>query len=170
MLDRKIEPVSVGVNGIRLRSEVYSKELTTDYTKNKVIRKNDLCFGIGTNSIVYDVLLEDSIYCVSPAYKVFQVNNIDSFFLKCYLDTFNDYYSKKYMIVSARQGKTVDMEGFLNEKIYAPSIEKQLLLSKTILVLDRYLDSLNKKIEVIQIQKSGLVQQLFTGKIRVKIN
>ena len=58
--------MSVGVNGMRLRSEIYDKELSSDYSKNKVIRENNLCFGIGTNNIVYDVLLEkQNILCKS---------------------------------------------------------------------------------------------------------
>ncbi len=91
VLDRNIEPVAVGINGIRLRSEIYDKELSDDYSNNKVIRQNDLCFGIGTNNILYDVLLEDKVYCVSPAYKVYEIDKIDAFYLKSYLDTFNEY-------------------------------------------------------------------------------
>lgn len=170
VLDRDIEPVAVGVNGIRLRSEIYDKELSDDYSNNKVIRQNDLCFGIGTNNIVYDVLLEDKVYCVSPAYKVYEIDKIDAFYLKSYLDTFNEYYSKKYMIISSRQGKSVDMKGLLNEKIYAPSYEEQLKFSKVIHTIDEYINLLNEELEVVKLQKQGLMQQLLTGKIRVNLN
>lgn len=168
--DRNIEPVAVGVNGIRLRSEIYDKELSSDYSKNKVIRENNLCFGIGTNNIVYDVLLENKTYCVSPAYKVFGINGIDPFYLKCYLDSFNKYFSKKYMIISARQGKSVDMEGLLSEKIYAPDLSKQKQFSKTIKVIDDYIYTQSREIDYLKKQKQGLMQQLLTGKIRVNIN
>lgn len=170
VLDRDIEPVSVGVNGIRLRSEIYSKELSADYSKNKVMRENNLCFGIGTNNIVYDVLFENKTYCVSPAYKVFTINGINPFYLKCYLDTFNEYYSKKYMIISARQGKSVDMDGLLNERIYVPSFEDQILFSNAMKSIDELIILLNKQIEFINLQKKGLMQQLLTGKIRVNVS
>ena len=67
--DRVIEPIAVGVHGIRLRTDIFSKKLSKDYSKNKIIRKNQICFGIGTNSIVFGILETDNIYCVSPAYK-----------------------------------------------------------------------------------------------------
>lgn len=170
VLDRNIEPVSVGVNGIRLRSEIYTKELSSDYSKNKVIRENNLCFGIGTNNIVYDILFENKTYCVSPAYKVFTINGIDPFYLKCYLDTFNEYYSKKYMIISARQGKSVDMDGLLNERIYVPSFENQISFSNAMKSIDELITILNRQVEFINLQKKGLMQQLLTGKIRVNVN
>jgi type I restriction enzyme, S subunit len=168
--NRNIEPVAVGINGIRLRSAIYDKELSSDYSKNKVIRVNNLCFGIGTNNIVYDVLLEDKEYCVSPAYKVFEVNDIEPFYLKCYLDTFNDYFSKKYMIISARQGKSVDMDGLLNEKIFAPNMDKQIQFSRSLKSFDEYIKLLNDEINNIKSQKQGLMQRLLTGKIRVNLD
>ena len=73
-------------------------------------------------------------------------------------------YSKKYMIISARQGKSVDMDGLLNERIYVPSFEEQISFSKTIKAIDEYITILAKQVEVIQIQKKGLMQQLLTGK------
>ena len=115
---REIEPVAVGIKGIRKRSDIFDKELSNDYSQNKVLRLNQLCFGIGTNQIVYDVLLDDITYCVSPAYRVFNVSEeMDSLFLKYLLDYYNKYLSNKYMIISARQGKSIDFEGLLTERM-----------------------------------------------------
>lgn len=165
--DRNIQPVSVGIYGIRLRSDVYEKVLSDDYSKNKVIKKNDLCFGIGTNNIVYDVLFEDEIYCVSPAYRVYEVINVDPYYLKSYLDTYNGYLSNKYMIISVRQGKSIDMKGLLNEKIYLPSIDVQKKIRTVLENLDRTIELLKQKKELSETKYKSLMAKLLTGKIRV---
>lgn len=38
--ENMFKPVAVGRKGIRLREDIYSKELASDYSKNKVIFKN----------------------------------------------------------------------------------------------------------------------------------
>jgi type I restriction enzyme, S subunit len=166
--NRDIEPVAVGVFGIRRRSEIFNKELSVDLSNNKVIKQNDLCFGIGTNRIVYDVLFEDSTYCVSPAYGVYEVINCNPYYLKAYLDTYNSYFSRKYMIISARQGKSIEINGLMNEKIAFPALSIQNQIANYLKSIDVYNTKLQLLIEELQIQKKGLMQQLLTGKIRVQ--
>lgn len=166
----EIVPVAVGVNGIKLRTEIFSKELSSDYSKNKIIRLNDICFGIGTNQIVYDVLLSNNVYSVSPAYRVFHISGIDSFYLKCFLDTHNEIFSKKYMIISARQGKSVNIKGLLNEKIAVPPLKIQQSFRKVVVEMDSEILLLEKEKELLAMQKQGLMQRLLTGKVRVKLD
>jgi len=163
-----IEPVAVGVMGIRKRSELFDKELSNDLSNNKVIEKNDLCFGIGTNRIVYGILLEDAKYCVSPAYKVFRIKNCNPYYLKTYLDAHNLYFSRKYMIISARQGKSIEFNGLMNEKFYLPSRDVQDKVVNYLESIDKNLEVLSSEIMQMKLQKQGLMQQLLTGKIRVQ--
>ncbi len=163
-----IEPVAVGVFGIRKRSEIFDKDLSDDLSNNKVIEKNDLCFGMGTNKIVYDVLLEDAIYCVSPAYKVYKIKGCNPYYLKTYLDTYNSYLSRKYMIISARQGKSIELNGLMNELIYLPSIDIQNKVVNYLSKVDLKIKLLKTQHEYLKLQKKGLMQQLLTGKIRVQ--
>lgn len=165
-----IAPVAVGVNGIRLRTEIYNKELSSDYSNNKILRANDICFGIGTDQIVYGVLLSNNIYSVSPAYRVFNIVGIDPFYFKCYLDTKNTIYSKKYMIISARQGKSVNIKGLLNEMIIVPPRAVQQQFSKVVTEMDNEIQLLEKERNLLNTQKQGLMQRLLTGKVRVKLD
>ena len=167
--NRNIEPVAVGVFGIRRRSEIFSKELSEDLSNNKVIKQNDLTFGIGTNKIVYDVLFEDLTYCVSPAYSVYEIINCNPYYLKSYLDTYNSYFSRKYMIISARQGKSIEINGLMNEKIAVPSMNIQNQITQYLKTIDVYNTKLKFLIEEMKAQKKGLMQQLLTGKIRVQL-
>ncbi len=159
--NRIITPVAVGVLGIRHRSEIFDKELSMDYSKNKIIRKNNLCFGIGTNKIVYDVLESDDVYCVSSAYKTFKLKNIDPSVLKVILDELNDYLSKKYMIVSARQGKSVDFEGLLSESIRIPNIEEQNEIASKLKVFKKMAKLLDENMILLLQLKNWLQSQMF---------
>lgn len=121
------EPVAVGRYGIRKRSEIYKKDLAKDFTKNKVIRYGSLVIGMGSKQIDIGVLCEKEIYCVSPAYHTFQIDlsMVNPSYLELAFQTCNSYLTKKYMIASARQGKSVDIKGMLSEVIYLPSLAIQ---------------------------------------------
>ncbi|MGQ1943921.1 restriction endonuclease subunit S [Ornithobacterium rhinotracheale] len=161
------EPVSVGVLGIRLRSSIYSKELSNDYSKNKVFEPRQLCFGIGTNEIVFGINKSCNIYCVSPAYKVFDIRGINEHFLEGLLRVINNMLSCKYMIVGARQGKSVEFSALLNHKIKIPSLEEQTAIAEILSAADREISLLEKKKTHIETQKRGLMQVLLTGKKRL---
>ena len=166
--DRNIKPIAVGVRGIRQRDEIYKKELSSDYSKNKVIRKNHLCFGIGSKELVYDVLIENNEYCVSPAYKVYKINKIEPLLLKLILDINKQKYSSRFMIISARQGKSVDFSGLMNEKIRIPKENEQKELVRLFELLDKSIELLEKELESLKLQKKGLMQLLLTGIVRVQ--
>ena len=110
-------PVAVGKYGIRQRSEIYTKELSKNLSKNKVVSKNTLIIGMGTKQIDIGILLDDISYCVSPAYTTFRINNIDAFYLNELLIHINPLLSNKYMITSARQGKSVNKKDLLKHTI-----------------------------------------------------
>ena len=160
---------AVGKRGIRDRSEVYSKELSKDYTKNKLVRNNEIAFGLASDSIVYGVNLSDqSVYSVSPAYRVFSISECDSAFLKYFLDANNRRFSLKYLITSARQGKSIDFRGLFNERIKFPSLTEQKRIAETLNTARQEIDTLKALAGQYRTQKRGLMQKLLTGKWRVR--
>ena len=161
---------AVGKRGIRDRSEVYSKELSKDYTKNKLVRNNEIAFGLASDSIVYGINLSDqSVYSVSPAYRVFSISECDSAFLKYFLDANNRRFSLKYLITSARQGKSIDFRGLFNERIKFPSLTEQKRIAETLNTARQEIDTLKALAGQYRTQKRGLMQKLLTGKWRMKI-
>lgn len=147
--DNKYKPVAVGRYGIRKREDIYSKELAKDYSKNKLIYKNTLTVGMGSKQIDIGILTEDEIYAVSPAYHTFRINNIDANYLRYCLDARNADMSERFMIASARQGKSVDFKKMLEYEIpvYSESDTQTILynLSKIeniILNLDSQLEKM----------------------------
>lgn len=161
--DKNAIIASVGKKGIRNRSEVYSKSLSNDYSKNKLVYKDEIAFGLANDSIVYGVNLSQEIFSVSSAYKTFKILGCDSRFLKYLLDTNNSKLSLKYLITSARQGKSVDFDGFLKEKFVFPEISKQKHISNTINTAQQEITLLKNLANQYRTQKRGLMQKLLSG-------
>ncbi|OAT86875.1 restriction endonuclease subunit S [Candidatus Arthromitus sp. SFB-turkey] len=167
--DRNIKPVAIGVYGIRQREDIFSKDLSKNYSRNKVFKNNQICFGIGTNQIVYGVNIVNKIYCVSPAYKVLDIVNIDPYYLKLLLDINNLRLSSLYLIISARQGKSVDFDGLFNEEFDIPLFEEQKAIAEILTTADKELKLLQEELEEEKRKKKALMQLLLTGIVRVKV-
>ena len=156
------EPVAVGKYGIRKRSEIYSKILSKDISKNKVIEKNTFVIGMGSKQIDFGILYEDVKYSVSPAYLTFKISKkINPKYLEEYLRNILPILSFKFMIIGARQGKNIDKEGFLNYSIYVPSIDRQNRISDTLIALDKKIEKENELLLLLKQYKQGLLQQMF---------
>lgn len=159
------EPVAVGRYGIRKRSDIYKKELSNDYLKNKVIFQNFLIIGMGSVQIDVGVLKENLYYSVSPAYHTFKINT--SIVLSEYLELLflakNSYYTKLYMIASARQGKKVDVEGLLNEIVEIPNLIKQLEIIDKINKINKLARNYENQLQLLnEIIKSRFVEMFGT--------
>ena len=162
-IDNNAEPVAVGKYGIRKRSEIYKKDLASDYSKNKLIFKDTLTIGLGSKQIDFGVLKEKSVFSVSPAYKTFRINTsiVSSEYLECYLKANNSYFTKKYMIASARQGKKVDIENLLNEELDIPSLERQKTLVSNIAVISKAIEKDERLLEFLEELIKSRFMELF---------
>ncbi len=159
---------SIGKKGIRPRNEVYSKDLSESHEKNILVKKDCICFGLASDSIAYGVNLTDTVYSVSPAYRTFKIGGVDPRFLDNYLRVFNKRLSKKYLITSARQGKSIDFDGLLHEPCYFPSLQEQQEISTNIGFMQKELNVLQGLLEQYKYQKRGLMKRLLTGKVSVR--
>ena len=70
----------------------------------------------------------------------------------------------------AGRNKTLGQSEFLKLKIPVPPIEEQKEIVRLLNTADKEIELQKKKIEAIKQQKKGLMQQLLTGKKRLKIN
>ena len=150
-IDQQYKVVAVGKYGIRRREDIYTKELSKDISKNKIIMKDTLTIGMGSNQIDIGILIDDCKFCVSPAYTTYKIKNCNSEFLKYYMEYLNLKLSDLFMIVSARQGKSVDKDGLLKYEVMLPPIgeqEKIVEILKTIdSIIEKYFSKRLKKIE-----------------------
>jgi type I restriction enzyme S subunit len=63
----------------------------------------------------------------------------------------------------------VTLHDFFALKLMCPPIEEQKAIASTIDVAERELDLLHAQLDALREQKKGLMQQLLTGNIRVKV-
>jgi type I restriction enzyme S subunit len=64
---------------------------------------------------------------------------------------------------------TFDFDTFLQLKMKLPSIEEQTAIAQVLQAADKEISLLKAKAEKLREQKKGLMQQLLTGKVRLKI-
>ena len=124
--NNQYKPVAVGRYGIRTRESIYSKELANEYSKNKLIYKNTLTVGMGSNQIDIGILSDDITYSVSPAYHTFHISNIDSNYLDYCLQCRNQDMFARYVKRGSRQGKTIELKRWLTYEIPVYEKNKQI--------------------------------------------
>ena len=156
-----LQSVAVGKYGIRKREEIYSKELSADYSKNKVIRKNTIIIGMGSTQIDIGILTTDDCYCVSPAYTTYRIKGINSFYLQEYLIELNPLLSVRYMITSARQGKAVNKEDLMKHLMTIHSESEQKEICQCFENLYSRLQIEKEMLSALQKQKAFLLQSMF---------
>ena len=65
---------------------------------------------------------------------------------------------------------TFDFDTFLQLEMKLPSIEEQTAIAQVLQAADKEISLLKAKADKLREQKKGLMQQLLTGKVRLKIN
>lgn len=64
---------------------------------------------------------------------------------------------------------TISLKDFQNTNVFIPeSIEAQGRMAEIFISFDKEINLLKKKLELLKLQKKGLMEQLLTGKLRVK--
>lgn len=156
-----LQSVAVGKYGIRKREDIYSKELSSDYSKNKVIRKDTLIIGMGSTQIDIGILTTDNCYCVSPAYTTYRIKGIDSFYLQEYLTDLNPLLSVRYMVTSARQGKAVNKDDLTQHRLAIHSDLEQEKIHQFFQHIYGRLLIEKRMLSALQKQKAFLLQSMF---------
>ena len=91
-------------------------------------------------------------------------NIVNLYYAMCYLNHVTKYYVS-YV------GNPKLMNGVFSEiEIRLPSIAEQKAIAEILSKADEEIELLNKKLEAFKQEKKALMQQLLTGKIRVKVN
>ncbi len=120
----KIVPeFSITNRGIVPRSENYSKQLSKDSSKNKLIHNGDLIFGMSREILNWGIM-EEEVGGVSPAYKVYTVNinKVNPTYLKYYISNNISYFSD-LIKPAAREGQSIDEDLLMSKQIFIPTVE-----------------------------------------------
>jgi type I restriction enzyme S subunit len=69
----------------------------------------------------------------------------------------------------AGRNRTLSQTGFLKNRIPLPSLTEQHRVVSLVQAADREIELLRKQLELLKLQKKGLMQKLLTGQVRVKL-
>lgn len=107
---------------------------------------------------------------VSPAYTILkEIIPISKTFFKVYFKTETFISRLNTIIYGIRDGKQISFKDFATLKLPCPSVEEQNAIAQVLEIANLELKRYEAKLEALQLQKKGLMQQLLTGKIRVNV-
>ena len=149
------------------------KIFADDVSTYKIVPKNHFAYAtnhIEEGSIGYQAILDEAL--ISPMYTVFKTDKTvnDNFFYKLLKSHPLVYQYQNRMEGSIDRRGGLRWDGFSIIKIKLPSIEEQTAIAQVLQAADKEISLLKAKAEKLREQKKGLMQQLLTGKVRLKIN
>ena len=152
-----------------------SVEIGIEEHQNKV-KYGDIFFTVssetpnevGMSSVLLEPLDNTYLNSFCFGYRLNDFLTLSPFFAT-YL--FRAEYFRHCMYILA-QGSTrfnISKSDVMNLKINVPSIKEQTAIAQVLTAADREIELAQQKLELLRQQKHGLMQQLLTGKKRVKI-
>ncbi|MCS6132936.1 restriction endonuclease subunit S [Clostridium botulinum] len=156
--------LSCAIEGMFLNSELFSHfrgSTTIGYLK---VKKNDLILSaqnlhLGNANV--NLRFESGI--ISPAYKVYNLNNCNPYFINAWVKKDS---TKNFFLMATTEGasqcrKNIEWNILNNQLINVPKIEEQIKIGGYFNELDNLITLHQRKLEHLQQQKKGLLQQMF---------
>lgn len=155
--------------GFVLPEEYFSRPIaSTDLGNYKVVRRNQFAYNpsrINVGSLALLTNFDEGV--ISPMYVVFEtINGLESHYLNYWLSS----HEGRQWIRSLAQGtvrNAVSFDALASIELELPTFEEQCTIVKVLRTADHEIEILQAKAEALREQKTGLMQQLLTGKKRV---
>lgn len=132
----QIPEYSATNRGIFPRSVKFNKILSANTSKNKIIHKGDMIFGMSRDILNFGVMREE-VGSVSPAYHVYSIDSkiYNSEFLEIFMRLCPDSFAS-LIKPGAREGQVLDQDELQVKTVLVPPIELQ---DKYVTMANRYL-------------------------------
>lgn len=169
LIDARIYSVT-NSNGFVYQSDHFSREVAgDDLTGYKIIRKNEFAYNPARINVGSIAFFTDDIGIISSLYVCFKTNEkvSNEFFIEWLKIEKTKHDIERYGEGGVRIYLWYDL--FKKLKINLPSIEEQNAIVEVLAAANQELKNYETKLEALQLQKKGLMQQLLTGKIRVNV-
>lgn len=157
--------------GIYLQDDYFKKQVASeDTTGYKIVPKGYVTFRSMSDDgkFVFNqqLILENAL--ISPAYGVFKFSNINADFGMYLL---NSHQMHKQINALSQGGTRVALKtsSFCDVIMRIPTLEEQKEIAKVLSSADQEIGTLQKKLDCLKKEKKALMQQLLTGKKRVKV-
>ena len=164
--DRTVTEYSVTNSGMFPREQKYTKQLSQNISKDKLIRKRDLVFGMSREILNWGIMKNDQEGGVSAAYTIYHIKDeIDSTYLENYI-TFHKPYFKDLIKPAAREGQGIDKKIFENKILYYPP---QNVLNNFFAIYNTLItNNQNEEIKTLSALRDTLLPKLMAGEINVE--
>lgn len=154
------------------QSEKFDRTIASaDVSEYKVVKSGEFGYNpsrVNVGSI--DLLKNFDEGLLSPMYVVFKTkeDKLLPAYLYQYFKSRNFYEDmKNYLQGSVRQN--LNFKALCQMKVFIPSLEEQQAIANILITADKEISLLEEKLEILKEQKKGLMQDLLTGKVRVKV-
>lgn len=158
---------SVTNSGIIPRDSKFNKKLSKSSSMNKVLRKNNLVFGMSRDILNWGIM-EDEIGGVSSAYNVYIIDKtkVNPTYLRLFMVAKISYFHS-LIGTAAREGQSLDKGQLMQKNIYLP---KYNILQDFLSIYE----SINNKLSTIEQEsrrlatlRDTLLPRLMSGELKV---
>lgn len=172
--DKKLTVLScTKYDGLVPSLEYFGRQIFSDDTSTyKIVPKYHFAYAtnhIEEGSIGYQEILDEAL--ISPMYTVFKTDSTinDLFFYKVLKSHKMIYQYQNRMEGSIDRRGGLRWDAFSVIKIQIPSYDEQTAIAEVMQAADKEIQLLKAKTDKLKEQKKGMMQQLLTGKKRLKI-
>ena len=105
----------------------------------------------------------------SPAYIILRPKiNIENQFFKYYLKTYNYIQNLQMRLEGIRDGKMISFKYFSEVKLPLPNKKEQKRIADFLITIDKRIEQLKEKKELLEQYKKGITQKIFSQELRFK--
>lgn len=143
-------------------------------TKLFEVKENDLVVNItfAWEQAIAIASKEDEGGLVSHRFPTYVFNPKTATHLYFKFFVLQSFFKSMLELISpggAGRNRVMSKKDFLKLEVKVPTIEEQIAIAQVLETANQELKSYETKLEALQLQKKGLMQQLLTGKIRVNV-
>lgn len=155
------------------QSDQFDRSVASEDASNyKIVRKGQFAYNpsrVNVGSL--DLLRNFEVGILSPMYVVFETDKANLLPEYFYYQLKSQwFYGHIPMFVQGSVRDSLSFDGLCSMKFFVPSIEEQTAIAHVLQVADKEISLFKAKAEKLREQKKGLMQQLLTGKVRLKID
>ena len=160
---------SVTNNGITPRIEKFKKQLSKATSKEKILRKDDLVFGMSRQILNWGIM-QDEIGGVSSAYHVYRIvkERVDPTYLRYFISG-NQSYFRDLIGTAAREGQSLDKGALMNKKLFIPSEDILQAFIQHITTLENAIRLFKRQCYRLSSLRDSLLPRLMSGEIEVRL-